>query len=188
MRKDLAELDFFELNIAALDVNDSLVDLFSELCIFLFVDIPLNVEMLQLGLLVFKKDSGSSLSMHCLDDFRVGVLQLADVGLCVLYVLAHLVEHIAQMLVLDGELLFELVDDFLATLNEYTAGLINIVDFMDGRASAVLSDERSGLKTKIPANRIEIIEAAENLEISQLNIDFVVSDAAHRVQESHAVF
>lgn len=99
----------------------------------------------------------------------------------------NFVENIAKLLVLDGKFLFELMDYFLARLNKDTAGLVNVIDFMDGRTSTVFSNKRSRFEPQVPTNRIQIKETAKNIEISEFNVNLVISNTAHRVKKSNTI-
>lgn len=116
--------------------------------------------MLELVFLVFEKNGGSPFCMNCLNDLGISVFKLTDIGFSMLDVLAHFVKHIAKMLVLDGELVFEFVDHLLTRFDKYTTRLVNVVDLMDRRSCTVFSDQRSRLEIQIPAYRIEVEETA----------------------------
>lgn len=96
--------------------------------------------------------------MYCLDNLRIGVFKFTYKGLGVLDVFVNFVEDVSEMLILYGELLFEFVDDLLASLDKHAAGFINVIDLMDRRPRTVFSNQRRGLESQIPTNRFEIEE------------------------------
>ena len=97
--------------------------------------------------------------MYSLDYFRIATLDLTNISLSMFDVLLDLVNHVFEVLVLKRELLFEFVDDLLASIDKDRASLVNGVDLLDGLLGAILAYERSVSEFEVPRNGIKIVKS-----------------------------
>lgn len=74
------------------------------------------------------------------------------------------------------------MDDFFTSLDEDTAGFVDIVDFVDDSSGAVVSDKRGLFELEVPRYRIKVVKTTQNLKISQLNVDLIINNIAGRTQ------
>lgn len=105
------------------------IDFLSQSFILNFVNEPFLKHFLQTVFFVFENNSGSSSGVDCSDDIGEVAFQLVNVGDGFVNIFFDLSNNFSELLIVDGEIVFEHSDCLLASLCENDCDLVDEVYF-----------------------------------------------------------
>lgn len=87
-----------------------------------------------------------------MDDARIAIFQFVNVRDGFFDIFMNLVEHISEVVTMEGEILFKFLNHFLTGLNEDCRYLVGKIYLVDYRSSRLLSYHWHILKSHEPLN------------------------------------
>ncbi len=93
--------------------------------------------------------------MNCSNDIREVALEFVDVGDGLVNIFPNFIKDLFELVVVDGEIVFENSDSFLARFSEDDSNLINEVDFGDKHSGKEGTNQSPVLKVSIQLDSVQ---------------------------------
>lgn len=138
MSKNFVYSDLIKRNIAASNLHNSAVDLFSDISIIVFVNATFVIEMFKSILFVGENSSCGSLCVNSLNNFGISGFKFTNITFCTFNIIIDFIKHKSNMFLFNEGIFFQKFRfDHFAGLNEDCGCLENVVNFIDGCSGEV---------------------------------------------------
>jgi hypothetical protein len=163
--KNIIEPDLIGFKLAELDVNDSAIDLFSQILKFSLINKAFLVVVFKFLFLVIEQKNCSPSRMNGLDDLRVVCFKLSNVSCGRLDILLDFLKHHFEVLGIKRECVAECVFCLLACLQHYYCDFVDKMDLLNEHSCDPGPNQRKTLKVHVKPYRFHAEVTAQYFKI-----------------------
>lgn len=152
------------------------VNLLSQGLVLKVIDEPFLMHLFQTIFLVLQHNGSSPSRMDSGNNIREVAFKVVDVGDGLINIFLNLLDDIFQLLVVDGEVVFEHSDSLFAGFGENGCYFVDEVYFGDQHSSEEGSDQYPVLEVSVDSDSVKPKCLDELFEVSESVLGAVVGD------------
>lgn len=174
----IIEPDLIGFKLAELDVDDSAIDLFSQILKLGFINKAFLVVVFEFLFLMIEQKNCSTGRMDGLNDLRVVCFKLSDVSGGRLNVLLDFLKHHFEVLGIERECVAECVFCLLTCLQHYYCHFVDEMNLLNEHSCDPGPNQRKTLEVHVKPDRFHAEVTAQYFKIIQVFRCVIIDDIA----------